>query len=298
MGRCCQRFVNPIDGPVADWHDRGVAVDPAPAWAVAHYSRGLEESRLSAGPGLLEQERTRELLGRYLPPPPAKVADIGAGPGAYSLWLADRGYEVVARDLMPLHVDQLRSAAVRQGQAIDAEVGDARRLELPDQAFDAVLLFGPLYHLQDRESRLQVLKEAARIVVPRGLVLAVAISRWAVLLDGRIRLRLGEGDPGFDAVLDEVERSGHLDPLQTGGFSGFLHRPAELSAEVADAGLHEVALLSIEGPGAYLADADLEQRWADPAARSLVLDVARRLEVVPELAGFGSHLMVVARRKD
>ena len=52
--------------------------DPAPAWAAAHYSEGLEESRLSSGPGLLEEARTRELLRRYLPAPPARIADIGA----------------------------------------------------------------------------------------------------------------------------------------------------------------------------------------------------------------------------
>ena len=32
--------------------------DPAPAWAVAHHSEGTEESRLSSGPGLLEEARS------------------------------------------------------------------------------------------------------------------------------------------------------------------------------------------------------------------------------------------------
>ena len=54
-------------------------------------------------------------------------------------------------------------------------------------------------------------------------------------------------------------------------------------------------MLSIEGPAAYLVDVD--ERWATPAARDLVLDVARRLEAVPELAGMGSHLMLVAERR-
>src|ERR671912_764930 len=134
--------------------------DAGPAWATAHYGRGSEESRLGAGPGLLEQERTRELLRRYLPPEPARVADIGAGPGAYSLWLAERGYEVVARDLVPLHVEQLRTAATERGLVVDAQPGDARRLDLPDRTVDAVLLFGPLYHLQDREGRVRALREA------------------------------------------------------------------------------------------------------------------------------------------
>ena len=268
--------------------------DPAPAWAVAHYSEGSEESRLSSGPGLLEQERTRELLRRYLPPPPARVADIGAGPGAYSLWLAESGYEVVARDLVPLHVAQLLASAEQRGLQIQAATADARQLDLPDASFDAVLEFGPLYHLQDREGRLQALREAARIVVPGGLVMIVAISRWAVLLDGVLRLRMGEGDPSFTAVIDAVVGTGRLDPLARHGFSGFVHRPAELRAEVAEAGLREFALVSVEGAGAYLVD--LEERWASPTARDLVLDVARRLEAVPELLGMGSHLLLVARR--
>ena len=269
--------------------------DAGPAWATAHYGRGSEESRLGAGPGLLEQERTRELLRRYLPPAPARLADIGAGPGAYSLWLVERGYEVVARDLVPLHVEQLRAAAARRGLSVDTAVADARRLDLPDRVFDAVLLLGPLYHLQDREGRVQVLREANRIVVPGGVVLAVAISRWAVIMDGLLRLRLGEGDPDFGAVIDTVVETGRLDPLDEGGFSGYVHRPAELQAEAAEVGLRETALLSIEGPAAYLVDVD--ERWASPAARNLVLDVARRLESVPELAGMGSHLMLVAERR-
>lgn len=273
-----------------------MALDPGPALAAAHYDRGGEELRLSTGPGRLERERTEELLGRYLPPPPARVADIGAGPGAYSLWLAERGYAVIARDLMPLHVEQLRAAAGERGLNVHAEVGDARQLDLPDATADAVLLFGPLYHLLDRAGRLQVLREAARIVVPGGPVLAVAISRWAVILDGMLRLRLTEERPELVAVVDEVVRSGRLQPPGSGEFVAYCHRPEELRSEAAEAGLQEIALVSVEGPGAYLSTADLEERWASPAARDLVLDVARRLEAVPELAGMGSHLLIAARR--
>ena len=190
------------------------------------------------------------------------MADIGAGPGPYSLWLAEQGYTVTARDLMPLHVEQLRSAASRRGLVVDAEVGDARGLDLPDRAFDAVLLFGPLYHLLDREGRLQALREAARIVAPGGVVLAVAISRWAAIMDGVLRLRLGEGDPGFGTLLDTLVATGRMEPLAEGAFAGFVHRPAELRAEVAEAGLRELALLSVEGPAAYLVD--VEERWDVP----------------------------------
>ena len=52
--------------------------------------------------------RTRQIIARHLPPPPATVADIGGGPGRYSVWLATLGYRVLHRDVVPLHVDQLR----------------------------------------------------------------------------------------------------------------------------------------------------------------------------------------------
>jgi hypothetical protein len=37
----------------------------------------------------LEFERTQEIVLRHLPERPATVADIGGGPGRYSLWLAE-----------------------------------------------------------------------------------------------------------------------------------------------------------------------------------------------------------------
>lgn len=271
-------------------------LDSDPAMATAYYDLGGEELRLSSGPGRLELKRTQELLERHLPSPPARLADIGSGPGVYSLWLAERGYDVTARDLMPLHVAQLRDAVEERGLTVHAAVSDARRLDLPDATVDAVLLFGPLYHLQERAGRVQALREAARVVVPGGVVLVVAISRWAVVLDGLLRLRLGETRPEVATLVDQVVQSGRLDPLDPSGFSGYCHRPAELQAEVAEAGLVETAVVSIEGAGAYLSTADLEERWASPPAREAVLDVARRLEAVPELAGMGSHLMLVAER--
>ena len=63
---------------------------------------------------------------------------------------ADRSLQLM-RNPVPLHVDQLTAV----GQAgVEAGLGDARALDLPDDSVDAVLLFGPLYHLVDRADRL------------------------------------------------------------------------------------------------------------------------------------------------
>jgi SAM-dependent methyltransferase len=254
----------------------------------AHYSRGEERDRLSAGRGLLEFIRTTSIVLRFLPAAPALVADIGGGPGRYALWLAGLGYRVEHRDLMPLHVRQL--AADADGVAgLHTAVGDARELDLADASVDAVLLLGPLYHLRRRTDRVRALAEARRVVRPGGPVFAAAISRWAPRIDGILLSRLDETYPDMPEVVVGVERTGQLPPLGPGSFSGFCHRPRQLAAELRDAGFSVADLVSVEGPAFMLAD--LAERLEDPAGRAVVLDTARALERVPELLGVGPHLL-------
>src|SRR6185436_19692400 len=78
---------------------------------LAHYAEGREGGRLFHGTGPVELERTRELVSRFLPPPPAVVYDVGGGTGVYSLWLAAQGYEAHLVDAVPLHVEQAAEAS-------------------------------------------------------------------------------------------------------------------------------------------------------------------------------------------
>jgi SAM-dependent methyltransferase len=231
---------------------------------------------------------------RHLPPPPAAVADIGGGPGRYSVWLAALGYEVVHRDIVPMHVDHVRTAAAAAGVAVEAAVGDACGLDLGDETVDAVLLFGPLYHLPRRAARVQALREARRIIRPGGPVFGAVISRWAARLDGMLRARMYAKYPSAEQVVDEVERSGLLAPLSPGSFCGVTHRPGQVRGEFAAAGLAVADLVSVEG-AAYLLD-DLDDRMDDRRDWQVVLDAARAHERVPELLGIGSHLIATGLR--
>jgi SAM-dependent methyltransferase len=265
----------------------------------AYYELGKEADRLGArGPGRLEFERTQEIVLRSLPPAPAVVADIGGGPGRYALWLAELGYRVRHRDLVPLHVEQVTAAAAgiaagAAGGGVESAVGDARGVDLADASVDAVLLLGPLYHL-DHADRVRTLREAGRIVRPGGPVFGAAITRWAARLDGVLTHRLYETEPDMEQMVAEVERTGVLQPLGPGSFCGFTHRPQELRAEAQEAGLEVADLVCVEGAAIMLAD--LTERGADPEAWRIVLDSARALERVPELMGVGPHLLVTARR--
>ena len=130
----------------------GAVIDPA---IESHYGTGYERSRLfPGGTPSLEFVRSMELLDRLLPAPPAHVLDVGGGPGTYAAPLARRGYQVHLVDPVPLHVDQAREAAGQDpAAAFTATLGDARELPVPDGSQDAVLLFGPLYHLTEPADR-------------------------------------------------------------------------------------------------------------------------------------------------
>ena len=85
----------------------------------AYYDRGTEQGRL-ADWGRLEFLRTRELLARFLPAPPATVLDVGGAAGAYALPLAAEGYDV--------HLAGPGGAARRAGPLPRRPAGRATRL--------------------------------------------------------------------------------------------------------------------------------------------------------------------------
>jgi ubiquinone/menaquinone biosynthesis C-methylase UbiE len=266
---------------------------------LAHYEEGVERERLlHGGASRLEYLRTRELLARYLPPPPVTVLDVGGGAGVYALQLAREGYSVHLIDPVPLHVDQARedSAFQRDAPLASAEVGDARQLMCDDNTVDAVLLLGPLYHLPSRDDRLQALREAYRVVRPGGVVAAAAISRFASTYDGLLRGFLE--DPRFEEIVERDVREGHhRNPTGRPEWftTAYFHLPEELRGEVIEAGFKVEALVGIEGPGWVLPDLDC---WLeDPLRRSRLLEAIRRVEAEPSLLGASAHILVVGRRR-
>jgi ubiquinone/menaquinone biosynthesis C-methylase UbiE len=270
---------------------------PRPPEIDSHYAAGLEAGRLCGGVGRLELARTQEVLRRYLPPPPAVVADVGGGPGAYACWLAGLGYEVHLTDPVPLHLAQAEEASRARsgGPVASVTLGDARALGRPDGSTDAVLLLGPLYHLTDRADRVAALREARRVLRPGGVLVAAAISRFASALDG---LRSGYlDDPTFAAIVERDLTDGqHRNPTNHPAYftTAFFHHPDELRREVADAGLTPEYLLAVEGPAWLLPDFDAH--WDDVGRRERLLGVVRRLEADPTVLGASAHMLAVARK--
>jgi SAM-dependent methyltransferase len=258
---------------------------------LAYYRRGGEHDRLSAGTGRLEFLRTWDILTRALPAPPATVLDVGGATGAYAAPLARAGYAVTVIDPVPEHV---AAAAALPGVA--AVEGDARKLPVADGGADAVLLLGPLYHLAARDDRVAAWREAARAARSGGLVAGAVISRFASLLDGVAKGFFTE--PEYvamvrDALTDGVHRNRADRPRWF--TSAYFHRPEEPAAEAAEAGLTAVRTVAVEGPPWMTPR--LADFLADERLTTVLLDMLRRVEDEPSLAGASSHLLTLARRR-
>jgi hypothetical protein len=149
--------------------------------------------------------------------------------------------------------------------------------------------------LLEASERNQALTEARRVCRPGGVIIAAAISRFASTLDG---LRGGYiDDPAFaDIAAGDLRDGRHFNPTGDPAYftTAYFHRPEELFAECAAAGLSHEATLAVEGPGWLLPD--LDARLADQRRRAVLLDVLDALEAEPTLVGASAHVLVVARR--
>ena len=260
----------------------------------AHYLGARESERLSGVNGELERLRTLEILARVLPPAPAVVFDIGGAAGAYAFPLSERGYVVHLIDPLEVHLEQARARSASSGVALGSiTTGDARCLSAPPNGADAVLLLGPLYHLVERADRLLALREARRILKPKGVLIAAAISRFASLIDGLARGFFRDAEFRKIVASDLATGQHRNRTNQTTYFTtAYFHRPEELAAEVHEASFADIHIFAVEGP--VWSTAHLGEAWDDPVQRKTLMEFLSLIEREPSAHGASAHLVAVA----
>jgi SAM-dependent methyltransferase len=251
-----------------------------------YYAELGELERLVETPwGRLEYVRTREIVERVLPAEPSDVLDVGGATGIHARWLAEAGHRVHVVDPEPRHVEH---AARLPG--VTASVGDARALDRPDNSADVVLLLGPLYHLEERAGRLRALNEAARVGRPGAAVIGATIGRYASMLDMAAFGRLTD-EPVLRSVRETV-RTGRHDPA-LGFTTAYFHTGSEIRDEFVTAGLADVTVLGVEGPGYPMLKLTGAPAALTDAVFDSVVQLARETEQHPALIEANSHLLAI-----
>jgi ubiquinone/menaquinone biosynthesis C-methylase UbiE len=247
----------------------------------------------------LEQHRTEfavtmRALGDYLPPPPASVLDIGGGPGRYAITLAQQGYPVTLVDLSGQSLELARLKAAEVGVTLaDIMQGNALHLTtFADESFDAVLMLGPLYHLQEESERQQAIMEARRVLKPGGILCAAFIGRYAALLD------LSKTDPAWIVnrrdISEQILATGRLTVSERSGFTtAYLAHPTEVKPLMEGCGLTSLDQIGVEGVISLFEDkinpleGELWEAW---------VAMNYRLGKDPSLHGVAQHLLWVGHK--
>lgn len=217
-------------------------------------------------------------IERYLKPGD-RILDVGAGAGEYSLYFAEKGYEVCALELAESNIEAFRRkltpelpVSLAQGNAVDLS-------RYGDDSFDVVLLFGPLYHLHREEDRLRCIAEAKRVCKPDGKLFFAFISNDMVILT-EFSYR-----PDYFTVGDYDKETFRLED-----FPFVFHTPDDCR-RLLDAGgvriLHEVAS---DGVSELLED---KINALDEAGYAQYLRYHFYICEKPELLGMSNHLLFV-----
>lgn len=125
-----------------------------------------------------------------LPPPPARLLDLGCGPGWTSVFLAKRGYEVVGLDICPDMIAIAEQARLRE-RLDNLRFREADYETLPFKGeFDGAVFYDSLHHAVDEE---QALRAAHRALRPGGVL---------------VTSEPGEGHQDSPAAVEAVTRYG------------------------------------------------------------------------------------------
>ena len=261
---------------------------------LARYNAGIEKDRLRTGMGIIEFERTKEILVEKLPKAPAVIYDIGGGYGEYAWWLASLGYEVHLFDISETNIKMSEDLKHEYPnvQLESAEVCDARSIPRKSKSADAVLLMGPLYSITEYEERILAIKESYRLLKDNGVLFTAALTPYGGLLHRITVYRNFDDnkaceldDPNVISMFERALIDGaYINPerkIARGLGSSHLHTAKELKEELLCGGFKTESVHGVMG-GAWLAP-NLDGLLANSETKEVLLKTVRMLDTHEEI---------------
>ena len=251
-----------------------------------HYNKFCEDKRLTRKHGQVEYITSMKYIHKYLEqlPKDAKILDIGAGTGRYSIALAEEGYDVTAVELIKYNLGILKL----KSNKVKAYQGTALKLKrFEDNTFDLTLVFGPMYHLYTFEDKVKALSEAKRVTKPGGIILvAYIMNEYSILTHGfkdncmKESIASGKVDDAFHVIAEPEDLYDYV-------------RLEDIAAYNEAAGLERIQIIAADGPANYMRQT---LNAMDDETYELFLQYHLSTCERPELLGASAHTLDILRK--
>ena len=249
-----------------------------------YYNSFKEDHRLTTRHGIVEFTVSMKYIHDYLPKDfNAKILDVGAGTGRYSVSLSKEGYSVTAVEPVLHNLQILESKHAN----VNCWNGDARNLHfLDDKTFDLTLLFGPMYHLTKEEDMLQAFNEARRVTKDGGIIMvSYLMNEYSIITygfkTGHIKEVMEQG-----AITEDFHTIATEDSLYTYLRLEDIDRLAELSD------LKRQKIIAVDGAADYMRK---ELNAMDEETFNLFIKYQLSICERKELLGASSHLVDILK---
>ena len=179
------------------------------------YNEYDEETRLIKDRGHhVEYLTTMRYIQKFLKPN-AKILEIGAATGRYSIALAEMGYDVMAVDLTPKNVEIMKAKS-RHLKNFNCMAADALDLSVfADKTFDIVLNLGPMYHLFNQKDKQRAVDETIRVTKKGGICMFAYIPCAALMAGYGLRHQ------GAARLVDIMDKKGRFKDVPEEVFNAF-----------------------------------------------------------------------------
>lgn len=265
---------------------------------IDYYNKFDEWGRLEREP--IEFRVNWHYIKRYLPLT-GTVLDNGAGPGKYSMKLANEGYNVTLTDLTP----KLVEIAKNKAQELDLEeyfngffVADARELNMiRDEQYDASLMLGPMYHLQEETDRIKAVKELYRVTKKNGIVFVAFMPRIRHILTSLLHPENWKPNNDIENI-ERFSETGCFNHQDEGRFTGaYYFNIDEIKPFMEEQGFESLELLG-SNVGAILNEENWNY-WRDKGEKEFEKIIKLLIEKAndPYILGISSHLLYIGVKR-
>lgn len=250
------------------------------------YNKIDEDARLNRNRhGQMEYITTMHYINKYAQNG-AKILEIGAGTGRYSIALAKADFDVTSVELVEHNLEVLKQNSEGMSN-IQSFQGDALDLSrFADNTFAVTLLFGPLYHLYEAKDVQKALDEAIRVTKPEGVILVAFLSVYAILFNNYLN---GTLFAGIEENFTEDYKIKHFEEQLFTGYD--IVEFEELFADKPVQHLNTVAVDSVLELAEGRSDFSMSEEEFEAFAKLQLAFCEKR-----ELLGCSSHLLYVCRK--